>query len=101
MNLDFKKFGMRGYSYGVVALRLFTLSLILSVIGTVFLSVIIGISAFVIAIKAYRNSKEEMEAEIENIKAHYGRRMGLVVILMQVIYLVLSIIIGIFSLMLY
>ena len=98
MNLDFNTFGMKGYSYGVVSLVAFAISFILAAIDINLLSFISGILAFVTALKAYINSKKELEDNIENIKAHYGRRIGLVVPLMQVIYLIVSVIIGIFSL---
>ena len=55
--------------------------------------------AFVAVIPAYKNSKEELKADIANIRVYYGRRIGIVVHLIHIIIVRISIIIGVFSLL--
>ena len=104
------EFGMKGYSFGMLALICIGVNILLSLISSyvfdlTWLSSLVGIAGLVFAILAFINGKKELVADPTNKKAKTGKTIGFVLIIINIVVAVLSIIalivgIGILSTML-
>ena len=91
MNLDFKTFGMKGYSYGILSIGAWILNIILAIIGIEVLNIPLGILVLVAAVLAYTNGKKELSYDPSNSKAKIGKRIGLIVIALQILFVLIII----------
>ena len=91
MNLDFKTFGMKGYSYGILSIGAWILNIILAIIGIEVLNIPLGILVLVAAVLAYTNGKKELSYDPLNSKAKIGKRIGLIVIALQILFVLIII----------
>ena len=89
MNLDFKTFGMKGYSYGILSIGAWILNIVLSIVGVEFLNLPLGILVLVAGVLAYINGKKEFAKDPSNSKAKIGKRIGLVIIVLQILLMLI------------
>lgn len=84
------EFGMKGFTFAMIALICWGVSILLSVLGIGgFLTWILGVAIIVLAILAFINGKKELAADPSNKKAKTGKIIGLVVIILEIVSLVL------------
>ncbi len=88
------EFGMKGYSFGLISLICWVVSILCNFIGLAVVGMIAGIAVFVFAIMAFVNGKKELAADANNKKAKTGKTIGLVVIILNVVSWVLVIVAG-------
>lgn len=86
------EFGMKGYTFGMMALIAVAANIVLSLLGLGTISSLIGLAGLVFAILAFINGKKELAADPSNQKAKTGKTIGLVMIIIQIVLLVLSVI---------
>ena len=77
------EFGMKGYSFGMLALICIGVNILLSLISSyvfdlTWLSSLVGIAGLVFAILAFINGKKELVADPTNKKAKTGKTIGFV-----------------------
>ncbi len=89
------EFGMKGYTFGIMALIAIPVNIVLTLLGFATISSIVSIAGLVFAILAFINGKKELAADPANQKAKTGKTIGLVLIIIQLVFLVLGIIIAI------
>lgn len=91
------EFGMKGYSFGLLALICIGVNILLSIISSNFidltwLSSLVGIAGLVFAILAFINGKKELAADPTNKKAKTGKTIGFVLIIIDIVVAVLAIV---------
>lgn len=85
------EFGMKGYTFGIMALIAIPVNIVLTLLGLGAISPIISIAGLVFAILAFTNGKKELAADPANQKAKTGKTIGLVLIIVQIVFFVLGI----------
>ncbi|GFZ25646.1 hypothetical protein [Eubacterium callanderi] len=79
------EFGMKGYTFGLIAVICWVVSVICSFIGLAFVGNIAGIAVLVLGIMAFVNGKKELAADPTNAKAKAGKNIGLVIIILEIV----------------
>ncbi len=95
------EFGMKGYTFGMMALIAVGVNIIFTFLGLGTISSIVSIAGLVFAVLAFINGKKELAADPANQKAKTGKTIGLVLIIIQLVFLVLGIIIAIVGISLF
>lgn len=85
--------GMKGFTFGIIALICWAVGFVLGLlqIGGVFSS-ILGLAVLVFAIMAFVFGRKEYAADPSNKKAKTGKTIGLVVIILEIVFLVLTVV---------
>jgi len=91
------EFGMKGYSFGLLALICIGVNILLSIISSyvidlTWLSSLVGLAGLVFAILAFINGKKELVADPTNKKAKTGKTIGFVLIIINIVVAVLAIV---------
>lgn len=79
------EFGMKGYSFGLIAIICWVVEIIFSFLNITALSSVLGIAVLVCGILAFTNGKKELAADANNQKAKTGKTIGLVIIILEII----------------
>lgn len=79
------EFGMKGYSFGLIAIICWIVSIIFSLMNIALIGNIAGIAVFVFGILAFINGKKEFAFDNSNKKAKTGKTIGLVIIILELI----------------
>ncbi|AFA47425.1 hypothetical protein [Acetobacterium woodii] len=91
--------GMKGFTFGIIALICWAVGIILGLLklGGIFSS-ILGLAVLVFAILAFVYGRKEFALDPTNKKAKTGKTIGLVVIILEIVFLVLTIVlVGVFA----
>jgi hypothetical protein len=96
------EFGMKGYSFGLIAIICWAVNIVLGFITSsidlgAFSSILsfgLGIAVLVFGILAFVNGKKELAADPENKKSTTGKIIGLVIIILEIISIVFVVLIG-------
>ncbi|WKY48908.1 hypothetical protein Q5O24_06215 [Eubacteriaceae bacterium ES3] len=96
------EFGMKGYSFGLIAIICWAVNLVLGFITSSFdlgaissiLSFGLGIAVLVFGVLAFVNGKKELEADPDNKKAKTGKIIGLVIIILEIVSIIFVLLIG-------
>lgn len=79
------EFGMKGYSFGLIAIICWVVSIIFNLMSIALIGNLAGIAVLVFGILAFVNGKKEFLADNNNKKAKTGKTIGLVIIILEIV----------------
>ncbi|MDD4508965.1 MAG: hypothetical protein PHN26_08570 [Eubacteriaceae bacterium] len=86
--------GQKGYTFGIIALICWVVSIIFNLIGVSAVGSVAGFAVLVFGIMAFVIGKKEFAADPQNKKAKTGKTIGLVIIIVEVVTLVLFVVLA-------